>query len=453
MSENKNIEMARRIVAKLRKAGHEAYFAGGAVRDIIMGHPPQDIDVTTSARPEEVMDLFYRTVPVGASFGVVVVMVGDASFEVATFRSEGKYLDGRRPAEVSYSTAREDVKRRDFTINGLLYDPEEDEVIDFVEGRRDIELGIVRSIGDPERRFSEDHLRLLRAVRFAARFDFDVEERTWEAICHHSGDIVTVSGERIRDELLKMLTGGRPRRAVEMMSRSGLLGHILPEVAGLRGINQPMEHHPEGDAFDHLLACLQAMEDLYRDDPSVPSETLALAVLLHDVGKKETTESEPGGRPRSIGHARAGAKSAKRICKRLKLSNKHIATVVSLVADHMKPMVAKKMGRAKLKKLMRQPHFEELLELHRIDRMGGSGDLGDYAWLRARYEEMGPEDLRPVPLLDGRNLMEMGYAPGPGFGKALSVLEDAQLEGRVKTREGARKLVREVLGAPPGDQH
>jgi poly(A) polymerase len=439
---------ARRVVETLRENGHQAYFAGGAVRDLLLGDTPQDIDIATSARPEQVAKLFQRTVPVGANFGVVLVLIADTSFEVATFRADGPYVDGRRPVSVHFSSPKEDVHRRDFTINGLLYDPVSEEILDYVEGRRDLAAGVIRCIGDPEKRFAEDHLRLLRAIRFSARFDFHIADATWTALVQHAATVQTVSPERVRDELLKILCGRRPQRAFVLLAESTVLDHILPEIARLQGVCQPPRHHPEGDVYTHLLQCLAVLDELHAAHGTPPSATLAAAVLLHDVGKADTTRRDADGRIHQSGHARVGAETARRVVRRLRFSKRQIERIVTLVDKHMQPLCAPKMKTATLKKLLRKPYFEELLELHRIDCLGGAGDLSTWRYLREQKERLPPQTLRPPRLLTGHDILAMGYPPGPSIGKALAALEEAQLEGQIHDPAAARKLVRSLLGPP-----
>jgi poly(A) polymerase len=424
---------AERIVRTLRDAGHEAFFAGGCVRDLVMGARPNDYDVTTSATPDEVMVLFGKTVPVGAAFGVVLVILGGREYEVATFRTEGGYSDGRHPDRVAFSTAEEDVRRRDFTINGLLYDPVKDEVIDYVGGRADIERRVVRTIGDPDERFAEDRLRLIRAVRFAARLGFEIEAATLEALVRLAPTVTRVSAERIRDELLKMLVGPNRGLALRLLHETGLLTAILPEVEAMAGVAQPDEFHPEGDVFEHTVLVLDALE--------APNAVRALAALLHDVGKPPTyTEAD---RIRFNNHDVVGAELADAICKRLRLSNEMRENVVDIVRNHMRFMHAPGMREAKLKRLLRRETFDDELAVHKADCVASHGDMTVYDFLVEKQAELPPEVTKPAPLISGHDLIAAGYEPGPLFGEILEAVEDAQLEGRLTTRDDAMAWVAE----------
>lgn len=445
---------AEAVLGELRRHGHEAYFAGGSVRDLVMERTPHDYDIATSARPEAVMALFPRTVAVGVSFGVVIVLHGGHEFEVATFRADGVYLDGRHPTSVQFSSAAEDVARRDFTINGLLYDPETQQVIDYVGGQADIAARVVRCIGDPRARFGEDRLRMLRAVRFVVRFGFEMEPATWEALRELAPAIHEVSAERIRDELLKMLTGPTPDRALRLLDSCGLLAEVLPEVAAMKGVEQPPGFHPEGDVFEHTARALAALEP-----PTSPvgasgpqgrqpweTEALWLATLLHDVGKPLTMTVTD--RIRFHEHERVGADVAEKICRRLRLSDHHVQRTRDLVADHMHCMNVEHMRRAKRIRFLRQDHLRDLLALHRADRLAGQGDLSQYEFALAQLAELSPEQLRPPRLLDGHALQEAGVSRGPRLGLLLRELEDAQLGGEVTTRAEAelwlqRRLARD----------
>ncbi len=435
------------VLSELRRAGHETYFAGGSVRDLVMELEPNDYDIATSARPEEVIALFRRTVAVGVSFGVVIVLHGDFEYEVATFRSDGAYLDGRHPTSVHFSTAEQDVARRDFTINGLLYDPEAGQVIDHVGGQADIAAGVVRCIGDPRGRFGEDRLRMLRAIRFAVRFDFEIEPDTWAALVELAPNIHDVSAERIRDELLKMLKGPSPDRALRLLDDAGLLAEVLPEVAALKGVEQPVEYHPEGDVFVHTLDAVKGLEPPSGGEGRADweDEALWLATLLHDVGKPPTqTETD---RIRFNGHAAEGAKIAEAICRRLKLSAHHVNRTRELVADHMRFLDVQRMRQPKRLRFLRSSHFDDLLALHRADCLAGSGDLSHHDYCRAQLAELSPEQLRPSRLLNGHDLQTLGVKPGPQMGDLLRALEDAQLSDEVSSREEAEAWLRDRLAA------
>ncbi|MGE5569348.1 MAG: CCA tRNA nucleotidyltransferase [Rhodospirillales bacterium] len=426
--------LATRIVERLRESGRQAYWVGGCVRDVLLGREPRDFDVATDARPEEVVALFPRSRLVGAHFGVVLVRNDGDEVEVATFRSDHSYRDGRRPESVVFETdPRQDVMRRDFTINGLLMDPRTGEVLDFVEGRRDLDARLVRAIGDPEIRFAEDHLRMLRAIRLAARFGFQIEEATFAAIRRLHAKIRLISAERIRDELIRILTEGGARRGFELLDESGLLEDILPEVAAMKGVRQPPEFHPEGDVWTHTLMMLEGMRN--------PSPVLALAVLLHDVGKPPTFRV--ADRIRFDEHAEVGARMAVRILSRLRFSNQEIARVEELIANHLRFKDVTRMRESKLKRFMRMENFDEHLELHRLDCVMSHGMLDNYEFLKRKLAEAPREELKPQPLINGYDLIAAGYKPGPLFKQILNTVEDFQLEGRIKTREEALALVRE----------
>jgi putative nucleotidyltransferase with HDIG domain len=420
---------ALRIVEKLSSSGFEALFAGGAVRDLLMNlQGDGDIDIATNARPETVARLFAHTVPVGAKFGVIIVVVDGIPFEVATFRSDCGIHDGRHPAEVVFTDARSDALRRDFTINGLFYNPATGEVLDFVNGRTDIDGRMVRAIGDPHLRFKEDYLRMLRAVRFAARFSFAIETATWEALRQNAGYITAISVERIFAELDKMLCGPHPDRALDLLDRSGLLKPVLPEVAALKGVAQPPQFHPEGDVFEHTKKALSLMA-------GHSSPVLAWSVLLHDIGKPGTMSVSD--RIRFNGHDQAGANMAHERLRKLHSSNMMIEEVGACIANHMNMMQVKNMRLGTLKKLLARPTIDDELELHRIDCLASHGNIENYHYLKEQRERFAAEQLKPEPLLRGRDLMELGLQPGPLFGKILAVVYDLQLEEAVTTRNEA----------------
>jgi poly(A) polymerase len=454
-------DFAIAIVHTLRDAGFEAYLVGGCVRDIVLGREPADYDVTTDATPEQVMRIFPETYAVGAQFGVVLIpapkeLAGrdracpvseDAAsrvstdhtkadaIEVATFRSDIGYSDGRHPDQVRYSKdPREDVERRDFTINGLLLDPVTNEIIDFVGGRKDLEAGIIRTIGDPERRFSEDKLRMMRAVRFAARFEYEIDASTFLAMRQLAKDIHLVSRERVRDELSKMLTEGHARRAFLLLDETGLLEQVLPEIAAMKGVEQPPQFHPEGDVFVHTLLLL---DKLPRPCPL----TLAWGALLHDVGKPATFRVAPD-RIRFDGHVEVGVKMAEEICRRMRFSNDDSEQILALVNNHMRFAHVTQMKESTLKKFFRLPRFAEHLELHRIDCLSSHADLTSYNFAREKLGSIPAEDIRPRPLITGRDLIQAGYPPGPRFKEILSAVEDRQLEGKLHSSEEALELVR-----------
>ena len=427
---------ALHIIRKLREEGYQALLAGGCVRDWMMGQKPRDWDVATNAEPQAVMQLFERTAPVGVQFGIVVVVLEDGHYEVARFRKDGRYLDGRRPETVEFADARADAQRRDFTINGMFYDPLDEKLIDYVGGQKDIEQGVVRAIGDPGRRFEEDYLRMLRAVRFAARLDFEIASETFAAIQEGAGHIRQISPERIRDELTRILTEGNAARGMQLLLEAGLLLEILPEVAAMDGVQQPAQFHPEGDVWTHVKGMLESLEE--------SSPTLAWGVLLHDIGKPPTYTLTD--RIRFNGHDAVGAEMAERICRRLHMSGEDMEQISQLTAQHMRIGHVKEMRPSKLKRLLRQPLFPELLELHRMDCLGSHGQLDLYEFCLEKLEEVDQEDLRPSRLLTGRDLIEMGFVSGPLFKEILNALEDEQLEGRVTSRDEAVEFVQDRFG-------
>jgi poly(A) polymerase len=439
-------EHAIHVVRELRQHGFQSYLAGGCVRDMLLGSEPTDYDVTTDATPNEVMRIFPETYAVGAQFGVVLVPVPKEGrefdpagpphpIEVATFRSDGSYSDGRHPDKVTYSKSpEEDVQRRDFTINGLLMDPlGGDRVLDFVGGRADLAAGIVRAIGDPERRFLEDKLRMLRAIRFAARFGYSIDPPTFAAIQELAPLIHQVSRERVRDELTKMLTEGHARQSFELLDSAGLLKEVLPEIDRMHGVEQPPQFHPEGDVWIHTMMLLEQL-------PPNCSRTLAWGALLHDVGKPPTFRVAPD-RIRFDGHVEVGVRMAHEICHRLHFSNEDTEQIEALVANHMRFADVERMKASTLKRFMRVPKFDEHMELHRIDCLGSHRDLSLYEFVGEKLRTTPPEQIRPVPLLSGEDLIALGYAPGPRFKEMLAAIEDAQLEGKLRSREQAVELV------------
>jgi poly(A) polymerase len=490
---------ATNIVRELRNRGFQAYFAGGCVRDTLLGVEPADYDVATDATPPQVMRIFPETYAVGAQFGVVLVPMKSPTqveegaqprdenphpskgsldeapsgfsiplirkprmsgapgldgapalpsehpnyVEVATFRNDGTYSDGRHPDQVSYAKdPQEDVQRRDFTINGLLMDPlDGNRVLDFVGGREDLRAGVIRAIGDPERRFSEDKLRMLRAVRFAARLDYIIDPATFAAIQRLAPQIHQVSAERVRDELTKMLTEGSARTAFEMLDSTGVLKEVLPEVDRMHGVEQPPQFHPEGDVWIHTLLLLEKL-------PPRCSRTLAWGTLLHDVGKPPTFRVAPD-RIRFDGHVEVGVRMAEEICRRLHFSNEDTRQIAALVANHMRFADAERMKESTLKRFLRLPRFDEHLELHRMDCLSSYGDLSLYNFVRERLQQTPPEEIRPQPLLTGEDLIALGHQPGPQFRDMLAAIEDAQLEGTLKSREEALEFVRREF--PRGD--
>ncbi len=432
--------LARSIVAELRSRGHQAWFVGGCVRDMLLGRPAKDFDVSTDARPDQVLSIWPGSQQVGAKFGVVLVTGEAATVEVVTFRSEDAYRDGRHPEEVRFETdPRLDVLRRDFTINALMLDPFSGEVIDYVNGRADLGAGVIRAVGDPVRRFEEDHLRMLRAVRFAARLGFIIEAGAMAAIQRCHSEISRISAERVRDELSRILTEGGARRGFELLDRTGLLEDILPEVAAMKGVRQPPEFHPEGDVWTHTLMMLGGLDR--------PSVTLAWGVLLHDVGKPPTFRV--ADRIRFDGHVEAGVRIATDILFRLRYSHDEVEQVTALVANHMRFKDVLDMRESTIKRFLRLPRFDEHLELHRLDCLNSNGYTQSYQTMKERYEHARPMELRPPRLLTGRDLIEAGYRPGPEFSRMLETVEDAQLEGRIGSAEEALALVERQFGPPP----
>ncbi|HEV3410610.1 MAG TPA: CCA tRNA nucleotidyltransferase [Chthoniobacterales bacterium] len=427
---------ARALVERLREHGHIAYFAGGCVRDLVRGQAPKDIDIASDARPEEVQRIFSRTYAVGAAFGVIVVVENAMQFEVATFRSEGAYLDGRHPSEVRFSTAEEDARRRDFTINGMFYDPLGDEVIDFVGGRADLEARLVRAIGDPAARFAEDRLRLLRAVRFATVLEFNIEEQTWAALVRHAAAITEISAERIRDELVRIFLSPQRARGWDLLDASGLMRAILPELEAMKGCDQPPQFHPEGDVFKHTRIMLELL-------PETVSLPLVLSVLFHDIGKPPTASVDADGRIRFNGHDRVGAEMTEAIMQRLRFSRAEIDATVEAVRQHMVFKDVPKMRVARLKRFMARPTFEDELELHRVDCESSHAMLDNYEFLLRKREEFANELIIPPPLVTGHDLMALGLKPGPKFGEILEAVETRQLEGAFKHRDDALAWVKE----------
>lgn len=434
-------EISRILVAQ----GYQALFNGGCVRDFLLGRIPADYDVSTDARPDQVAELFPDSVMVGAQFGVVLVAGDSAQVEVATFRSDIGYSDGRHPDSVTFArTAQEDVLRRDFTINGMMCDPRTGEILDYVGGRKDLEAGIIRAIGEPRARFEEDKLRMVRGVRFAARFGYQIEPKTFAAIRDLAPAINQVSAERLRDELSKILTEGAARRGFELLDDTGLLHHLLPEITRMKGVQQPPEFHPEGDVFVHTLLLLEKLQ------PG-GSPTLAWGALLHDVGKPTAFRSaaETGDRIRFDRHVEIGVRIAEDICARFRFSNADSEQIVGLVANHMRFKDVPQMRESTLKRFVRLPHFDEHLELHRIDCLSSHGSLDNWQFVREFIEHTPPEQVRPARLVTGDDLRDMGFVPGPVFKTVLGAVEDAQLEGRLATRKQALEYAKTLLSREP----
>lgn len=435
-------EQALALARRLRGAGFTAWFAGGCVRDRLLGRTPKDYDIATDARPEQVAELFSGARLVGAHFGVVVVPRDGREHEIATFRTDGEYHDGRRPEGVAFATAEEDARRRDFTINGLFEDPGSGEIIDHVGGRVDLDHRVLRAIGDPDQRFAEDHLRLLRAVRFATELEgFTIEPATWDAVCRHAPSIARIAPERIRSELSRIFSHARRLLGFDLLAESGLLDVILPEMSALRGCDQPPQFHPEGDVWTHTRVMLGM---LAPDSP----EQLVWAVLLHDIGKPATRTVDEDGRIRFNGHDRVGTEMTERILRRLRFPNDTIEPVTEMVRQHMNYMHVQNMRVAKLKRFMARPTFPIELELHRVDCASSNGLMDNHDFLRAKIEEFSSAPLVPPRLLDGRDIMGMGWKAGPEVGRILREIETLQLEGKLTDRDGALDWLRENASPP-----
>lgn len=428
------LQAALHIITHLVENGYQALFAGGYVRDMVMGKGEKgDIDIATNAVPETISRIFPHTIGVGEQFGVMIVVQRGIPFEVATFRSDVGIKDGRHPEGVVFTDAKNDALRRDFTINGMFYDPITDKVIDYVGGMKDIDARLIRAIGEPEQRFKEDYLRMLRAIRFAARFDFQIDESTWTALKSHTEKIAGISTERIFDELGKMLLQKNPHRSILLLKETGLLSFVLPEVDALSGIPQPPEYHPEGDVFDHTIKALGILKP-------EPSEVLAWSILLHDIGKPATFKIKD--RIRFNNHDRIGANLAVEVLRRLKASNALIDGVESCVENHMNFMNVTKMRLSTLKKFLSRPFIQDELELHRVDCLASHGDLSNYLFVKEKLSLMAKEQIQPDPFLKGKDLLEMGYIPGPIFSEILSEVYDLQLEEKIFSRDEALEYTR-----------
>ncbi len=435
---------AREIAARLRESGHVAYLAGGCVRDIVRGETPKDFDIATDAKPEIVQKIFPRTYAVGAHFGVILVVENRFQFEVATFRSDDVYVDGRRPSAVHFSSPEEDAQRRDFTINGMFYDPVAEKVIDFVGGRADIEAKLVRAIGDAAQRFAEDRLRMLRAVRFATVLDYKIDDQTWEALVAKAVSINEISAERIREELVRIFLSPNRVRGWDLLDSSGLMRAILPEVDAMKGCAQPEQFHPEGDVFQHTRLMLQFL-------PEKVSVPLVFSVLLHDVAKPRTATVDETGRIRFNAHDRIGAEMTEEIMRRLRFSGAEIDAAVEMVRQHMVFKDVPKMRVAKLKRFMARPTFDDELELHRVDCEGSHGMLDNYEFLLRKRDEFANEPIIPPPLVRGDDLIALGLKPGPKFGGILEAVETRQLEGTLRTREEALDWVKREYSLSKND--
>jgi poly(A) polymerase len=430
-------EKAIFIVRRLRQEGYDAFLAGGCVRDMLLQKPPQDYDIATNAKPEDIQRVFAETIPVGAQFGVILVLVDGEPFEVASFRHDGPYLDGRRPSHVRYGSLEEDIFRRDFTINGMVYDPIGDRVIDLVEGQKDLQRGVIRAIGNPRDRFDEDRLRMIRAVRFAASLGFEIEASTFDAIRRLAPTVTQISWERIGDELTRILTEGGVRRGFELLDESGLLKVLLPEIEAMKGTQQSPDFHPEGDVFAHTMLLLAHLH--------APSETLAYGCLLHDVAKPVCIRQD-AERITFYGHTEKGAEMAEQILKRLKRGRAVWERVSYLVHNHLRHTQALKMRLSTLKRFLREEGIGELLELARIDALSSNGDLHYYDYCKQRLAELEEEEIRPAPLVRGGDLIAMGIPPGPIFTDILRQVEDAQLGGELNNREEALQWIQRNYG-------
>ncbi len=419
------LKNALAIVKTLHDQGQEAYFAGGSVRDLLLEKSISEIDIATSASPQEIEQLFPKTIPVGKQFGVIVVVQDTNNYEVTTFRKEGDYVDGRHPTQVSFTDAQHDVERRDFTVNALFLNPFTEEVIDYVKGREDLERKLIRTVGPPKSRFQEDKLRLLRALRLACQLGFEIEQESYQQVKEHASQLTQVSWERIRDELLKILTGPDPSRGLKLLFDSGILEVILPEIAAMHGVQQPPEFHPEGDVFVHTCLMFELSQER--------SETLSLEILLHDVGKPPTFTIKE--RIRFDGHADLGAKMAEEICRRLRISNQQIEEVVDVVKDHLRFIHVQEMRESTLKRFLRKTNFSDHLELHRLDSLASHGDLSSYHFCQEKLEKLTQEAMRPKPFINGHDLIRLGLEPGPIFSEIMSAVEDFQLEGKLSSKE------------------
>ena len=429
-------ETAADIIRRLNDAGHEAYLVGGCVRDELRGLAPADYDIATSALPDEVEGLFARTVGVGKSFGVMLVLEAEEQFEVATFRADGEYIDGRHPSAVKFSDAKTDASRRDFTVNGLFLNPVTGEVHDWVSGEADLEKRILRTIGDPDARFGEDRLRLLRAVRFAAQLDFEIESATWDAVQTHANAITQVSAERIRDELLKLFRPPHAARGLDLLRDSGLLVHVFPEMMDTIGSEQSPEYHPEGDVYNHIRLMLDSMNN------DAPAE-LPWTILLHDIAKPATAKVGDDGRIHNYGHDKLGAKMAGVILERLRFPRKQIDAIVFTVLKHMNLAAAPKMRKAKLRRMLLRPTFALELEQHRIDCLGSHRKSDIYDFLRAEQAALAEQPALIEPFVRGADLIELGIKPGPPMGKLLNDIRDRQLAEEFSTRDEALAFAKE----------
>ena len=429
---------AEKIVQQLVQAGHVAVYAGGCVRDALLQRPYPDVDIATSATPDQVQSLFPKASdPQGKAFGVIRLRLDEHIFEIATFRVDGPYHDGRRPSSITFTTAEEDAKRRDFTVNGMFFDPLKNQLLDYVKGQVDLSAKLIRAIGDPVARFTEDRLRLFRAIRFAVQLGFQIEPETWKALIQLAPSSKVISPERVRDELTKILTSPDPARGFDLLHESGLIAVWIPELLEMRGCEQSPEHHPEGDVWVHTRLLLTHMKK--------PSPVLALSALLHDIGKPRTSKTEPSGRIRFFGHEGVGASMAEEILRRLRYSNDEVSAITACIANHMAFKDAPNMRVSTLKRLLARPTFVEELELHRIDCSSCHGQLDIHSFLKAKLNEFSQEEIKPKPLVTGHDLQQLGAKPGPSMGKLLHQLMDEQLEGKFSDRTTALARAQELL--------
>ena len=434
---NEREQHARRIVERLVDSGFRAVFAGGCVRDRILGVESKDYDIATDARPEVVQKMFDRTVAVGAKFGVICVALDEGRDHeaVATFRADAEYTDGRRPSSVRFGAIEEDAIRRDFTINGMFYDPIADRLIDLVDGMRDLRAGVIRAIGNPDERFEEDHLRILRAARFAARFNFTIDAATLAAMKRAAPKIVDIAAERIGDEIVRMMTEGAAARAMDLMMDSGLMQIILPEVVQMRGCEQQANFHPEGDVYTHTRIGVAML-------PAGCTETVAFGILLHDIAKPKS-RAVVGEKITFYGHTDDGAvMAANMLAPRLKRSRAVQERVAYLVKNHLKLCMAPRMRPSTLKRMLAEEGFDELMDVAFMDAMASSSDLGFWHFCRRAMTTMTPAEIRPPRLIGGEDLKQLGFTPGPRFKEILKDVEDHQLDGALETREAALEYVR-----------
>jgi poly(A) polymerase len=432
-------EAAVEIARRLQRAGFAAFWVGGCVRDFLLGCEPHDYDIATDAKPEQVEKLFRKTIPVGKKFGVVIVVEGQQQFQVATFRAEADYRDGRRPEKVVFASAEADALRRDFTVNGLFYDPATEQIHDWV-GEKDLRAKIIRTIGEPEERFAEDHLRLLRAVRFAARLDFEIEPRTFAAIQSLAPKIKLISAERIRDELLKLFRPPHAARGLVLLRDSGLLAPVSPELAATISCGQSPEYHPEGTVFEHIRLMLEKL-------PPGADELLPWAVLLHDIAKPVTAERDATtGAIHFYGHEKTGAELARAILNRLRFPKKQIDEIAACVLHHMQFKDVKQMRKATLRRLLLRETFPLELELHRLDCLGSHGDLSHYDFLVEQAEELKKKPAMRPPLLTGDDLIALGVKPGPALGALLAEIREKQLADELKDKRQAKVWAKKQIG-------